>query len=121
MFNPFKMSNELAYKVAVAAGLFLLASFVILYYCSPPSEPIPPERESIYMCEYFIKKNANDPSSIEFNRDSERSVKLKDGSWFVTMDLRARNRFNALVRINVECNLADNGQGSWGLIDISLV
>ncbi len=57
-----------------------------------------------FACELFVKKSLDDPGSAEFeDSDTFWAERGKNGVFHVQVKVRARNGFNALRNITVDC------------------
>ena len=85
--------------------------------------PLSPEEQAIesredlmnsarYTCQFYIEKNINDPSSVEYGRDLLDRIVVEEepGKWMVQLKLRAKNKFNALSQAKFICKLTHDGE-----------
>jgi len=70
------------------------------------------EDAAIGACEFFVQHSLNDPGSADFDHSSTFSVKNVKGVYHVTLGLRARNAYNALVWGQYDCEVIQAGD-SW--------
>ena len=75
-----------------------------------------------FMCQELVKRTLHDPDSAEFDPSYDYyREKSKDGVYLVQVTLRAKNGFNALRQMVVNCKLrhtATNGLQLVGLKQI---
>lgn len=95
--------------------LVAFASFVIFArscdaILSKPTVPTPPAKMARWLCEDYIRKHLDDPDSLEFiDPQLAPSLIQKDGSYRVTMTLRAKNRFGAKILTRMQCKVVKLG------------
>lgn len=99
--------------LAVAATPSVVAQFI-----DPPSTSGPAQRSdnsgmARVMCEDFVKDRLVSPTSADFSRPDVRNAGGSD--YWVAGSVDADNRMGAAIRIDYECTVRDEGDGSWTL------
>lgn len=76
------------------------------------SKPEPDVVRARWACQSYLRSHADDPDSLEFiNQQAAPSVIQKDGSYRVTMTLRANNRFGAKILTLMQCTVVKQSDG----------
>ena len=109
----------------VALGIFAL--FIIYQLVKSPAtnqlENTPTSQAdlqtiAVVNCIDSIKQTLNDPSAAEFGDPSQAKViEMGLNAWKITLPLRAKNGFNALRLIEVECSIKFDGS-NWVTSDV---
>ncbi len=77
--------------------------------------PVSPTHEELtenakIACKDAVKQTLNDPDSAQFgNTSAAQATDMGLNAWQIKMTLRAKNGFNALTLIEVECQVSFNG------------
>lgn len=111
------------------ASLAIIAIGVGVYIFDPPQSQEPeqeaeaasdPLMSARYACREFIAPMLHDPGSVEWVSWTQwAGFEREDGSFYVAVDLRAKNAMGALVLQEVDCNVRRDGD-RWFLIDASI-
>ena len=71
------------------------------------------------VCKQFVTKTLHDPKSAEFDDFRSYPAKeIKPGLYHVQVKLSAKNGFNAMRRIMVNCKTQVTGGGDWTAVSI---
>lgn len=75
-------------------------------------EPEPDAVRARWACQSYIRGHVDDPDSLEFiDQQAAPSLIQKDGSYRVTMTLRANNRFGAKILTQMRCKVVKQADG----------
>ena len=80
------------------------------------------EREDAqFVCQDFVRKTLQDPDSAQLaDYHTYPTEHQKDGSWRIQVSGRARNGFNAMRELYVNCHVRLNG-GNWRALSMQEV
>jgi hypothetical protein len=70
-----------------------------------------------FACKMFVKKILHDPDSAEFDNHKSFPASFSDGLYQVQVNLRAKNGFNALRQMIVNCK-AVHKDGNWVAVSL---
>lgn len=65
-----------------------------------------------YACKTFVKKTLHDPDSAQFENHKSYPASVTDGVYRVMVQVRAKNGFNAMRNITMDCKTAHK-DGNW--------
>jgi hypothetical protein len=77
-------------------------------------QPIDPITQAQYICKGMVKKSLHDPDSAEFDTPNFYAAGVDNKNIYrVVVTLRAKNGFNALRKMAVDCRLVRSPKGNW--------
>lgn len=118
--QPKRRANPVFATVALLAMLALCVAGAALALSGDESQdPAVADRavDAEIMCEEFIGRRLKAPATAKYSHTQT----LKDGARYtVSGHVDAENSFGAMVRTDYTCVVADQGNGKWSLVDLSL-
>ncbi len=117
--KPYKPSG--CFLVIVAALVFFGVTSLIETNNSTKNKTVTPPNPietAPGACMLFIKQVLNDPDSAQFPNSSNAIVEVVGENTFkVKYPLRAKNKFNALVKTTFECHIKFDG-AEWRALSV---
>ena len=105
------------HKVLKGIGIAICFLWAIGKINSPA--PIPSTETASYMCKDFVKQSLHDPDSADFDDWTHYfSEQEKNDIFHVQVTLRAKNGFNALRKMVVDCKVTKTPSNKWVLVKL---
>lgn len=122
----FKVKGSFGCLPVIGAGFAALMVLSILGQSpkstsTSSSQPLDMRQSAAGACMLFINQSLHDPSSAEFDSTSEAYVDQNSATtWTVQRNVRAKNKFGALVLSTFECKI-EITNGNWKALSIKEV
>lgn len=115
-----KKAIEAAENIPDWVGVVVLIGVVFLIFkgCSSINLDLSPNKdtEAYYMCKHFIKKELNDPKSLDFPRSDTAHITSSGDTYDIAGSFRANNAFGAKIQSSYACTVTENpNKGTWTL------